>query len=321
MISAVDVVLFSIFIPVIVTIIGIVIAVVVIFGSGMMHHQASPPIENPSPAPVNQQPPTSPSVQNIPPTAIDQAVTTDQSTPVDIKLAGSDPNMNDVLTAQVVSPPSHGNLSIINERRIVTYTPYAGYTGTDSFTFKVNDGRADSSNIGTVNIRVNSPSSSPSSNVNPSSSSPQISGSSSPPPGPGFDLPSKPSSPALSTPSPTTTANQQPIATDQSVTTNLNTAAPSPANTEPSEYVFVRKWSGFGGRSGSYNMVAVDSLGYLYTIQNNQTLKFDSSGNLITQWSLPLGNWYRAFAVDPNTRNVYVPDNDGIVRKFAMAIL
>lgn len=38
----------------------------------------------------------------------------------------------------------------------VTYTPDTGFTGDDQFTFKVNDGKADSTNTGTVKIAVSS---------------------------------------------------------------------------------------------------------------------------------------------------------------------
>ena len=62
---------------------------------------------------------------------------------------------NDTLIAAIVTNPSHGTLSSINQDTgIVTYTPNLGFTGTDSFTFKVNDGKVDSSNTATVNVNV-----------------------------------------------------------------------------------------------------------------------------------------------------------------------
>ena len=89
------------------------------------------------------------------PTATNQSITANKNTPVNITLAGSDPNPNATLTAHLVSPPSNGKLSNVNQDTgIVTYTPNPNFTGDDSFTFKVNDGKIDSSNIGTVNIRV-----------------------------------------------------------------------------------------------------------------------------------------------------------------------
>ena len=52
-----------------------------------------------------------------------------------------------------VSDPSHGSL-LLNADGSFSYRPTGGYTGTDSFTYKVNDGQADS-NVATVNITVN----------------------------------------------------------------------------------------------------------------------------------------------------------------------
>jgi clumping factor B len=54
-----------------------------------------------------------------------------------------------------VSNPLHGTLSEINQNTgVVTYTSKPGFVGTDKFTFKVNDGTVDSSNVGTVRIQV-----------------------------------------------------------------------------------------------------------------------------------------------------------------------
>ncbi|MBI2089680.1 MAG: tandem-95 repeat protein [Deltaproteobacteria bacterium] len=90
-------------------------------------------------------------VANGPPTATDQAVSTDEDTPVAVTLAGSDPD-GDALTFSVVSGPAHGALS--GAAPNLTYTPDANFNGSDSFTFKANDGTADS-NVATVSIAVN----------------------------------------------------------------------------------------------------------------------------------------------------------------------
>jgi len=78
---------------------------------------------------------------NTPPVAIAQSVTTAASTAKPITLTGSDPE-NDPLTFTIVSPPSHGELSGTPPN--VIYTPQFGFSGDDSFTFKVNDGQEDS---------------------------------------------------------------------------------------------------------------------------------------------------------------------------------
>ena len=54
----------------------------------------------------------------------------------------------DALTAVLVSGPAHGSLTL-NADGSFTYTPSANYNGPDSFTYKANDGQADS-NVATV---------------------------------------------------------------------------------------------------------------------------------------------------------------------------
>lgn len=56
------------------------------------------------------------------------------------------------LTAILVSPASHGTLTL-NADGSFTYTPNTGYTGSDSFTYKANDGQLDS-NVATVSLTV-----------------------------------------------------------------------------------------------------------------------------------------------------------------------
>jgi len=67
---------------------------------------------------------------------------------------GNDSDANgDTLSAIKVSDPSHGTITNWNANGSFTYTPTAGYSGTDAFTYKANDGTADSSTV-TVNITV-----------------------------------------------------------------------------------------------------------------------------------------------------------------------
>ncbi|HMC70714.1 MAG TPA: Ig-like domain-containing protein, partial [Mycobacteriales bacterium] len=88
---------------------------------------------------------------NDPPVAIPQSVATDEDTPLPVTLTGTDVDST-TLTFQIVAGPSHGSLS--GTAPNVTYTPAANYNGPDSFTFKANDGQADS-NIAKVSITVN----------------------------------------------------------------------------------------------------------------------------------------------------------------------
>ena len=87
---------------------------------------------------------------NQAPTAAGQslAVTSGQILP--IVLAGTDPE-GASLTYTVVAPPANGTLSGVGANRL--YTPRAGFTGADNFTFKVNDGSLDSA-VATVAITV-----------------------------------------------------------------------------------------------------------------------------------------------------------------------
>ncbi len=94
-------------------------------------------------------------VNDAPTLIAGQTVSTNEDTPVSFSLnAGSDIE-NDTLTYAVVAAPSNGSLSCTGgTSRACTYTPSLNYNGSDSFTYKVNDGSLDS-NIVTVNITVN----------------------------------------------------------------------------------------------------------------------------------------------------------------------
>jgi VCBS repeat-containing protein len=59
---------------------------------------------------------------------------------------------DDPLSAMLVTPPALGTL-VLNADGSFTYTPAAGYVGSDSFTYRANDGLADS-NVATVTIDV-----------------------------------------------------------------------------------------------------------------------------------------------------------------------
>lgn len=88
---------------------------------------------------------------NIPPVALAGVASTDEDTAVVIPLSATDLN-GDPLTYSIVTAPSNGTLSGSGASR--TYTPNADYSGSDSFTFKANDGLADSNNA-LVLITVN----------------------------------------------------------------------------------------------------------------------------------------------------------------------
>jgi polygalacturonase len=85
---------------------------------------------------------------NLPaPVANGQSVKVSYNTPASITLSATG---NGTLTYSVVAAPAHGTLSGIAPNLI--YTPNSSYAGTDSFTFKANNGT--DSNVATVNITV-----------------------------------------------------------------------------------------------------------------------------------------------------------------------
>jgi VCBS repeat-containing protein len=88
---------------------------------------------------------------NSAPTASDGAVTTSEDTPANVTLVASDTDIPSNTLTYNVTNPSHGTLS--GTAPNLTYTPDANYNGPDSFTFKVNDGQADS-NDATVTITI-----------------------------------------------------------------------------------------------------------------------------------------------------------------------
>jgi hypothetical protein len=90
---------------------------------------------------------------NDPPVATPQGVTLPEDSSTLIVLTATDAE-NDLLTFSIVTGPSNGALSTVTENT-VTYTPNANFSGSDSFTFRANDGTSDS-NIATVTITVTS---------------------------------------------------------------------------------------------------------------------------------------------------------------------
>ncbi|MEI6178315.1 MAG: DUF6288 domain-containing protein, partial [Verrucomicrobiota bacterium] len=87
---------------------------------------------------------------NDAPVAIAQSVTPTEDIALPITLTGTDME-NSPLTYAIVTAPLHGTLS--GTAPNVTYTPDANYNGSDSFTFKANDGSLDSA-AATIAITV-----------------------------------------------------------------------------------------------------------------------------------------------------------------------
>ena len=109
------------------------------------------------PVPPTALTPPTPTSENHPPEALNQQVTIEADKPVDIALGAIDNDTGDSLSAEIVTPPQpdHGSLGQIDQNTgNVTFTPAAGFSGNDSFTFKVIDSHQAESNVATVSITV-----------------------------------------------------------------------------------------------------------------------------------------------------------------------
>ena len=102
-------------------------------------------------------------VSNYTPTAANKSVTTTSGTPVTVTLSATDVETCE-LAFSIGTSPAHGSLSGITgmpcvsgspniDTAQITYTPAAGFSGTDSFTYSAGDGTA-SSPFATVNVTV-----------------------------------------------------------------------------------------------------------------------------------------------------------------------
>ena len=90
---------------------------------------------------------------NDPPVAQNDSATTNSGMAVTINVQANDSDVEGgALTTSLVTTPASG-VAVVNGGGTVTYTPNAGFSGTDSFTYRVSDG-ALSSNTATVTITV-----------------------------------------------------------------------------------------------------------------------------------------------------------------------
>jgi hypothetical protein len=88
--------------------------------------------------------------RNDAPVAQSLSFSTDEDQPLHLDLIASDKE-NDTLTYTIVTLPAHGTVSLSGDT--VLYTPNPGFSGSDSFWYKSNDGVEDS-NVAVVNIDV-----------------------------------------------------------------------------------------------------------------------------------------------------------------------
>jgi VCBS repeat-containing protein len=78
---------------------------------------------------------------------------------------------NDLLTAVLETGPTNGSLTLNADGSFI-YTPAANFSGTDSFTYRANDGTANSNNLATVAIALSAVADAPTLTVTPASGNP-----------------------------------------------------------------------------------------------------------------------------------------------------
>ena len=101
---------------------------------------------------------------NDAPIAVDDVVVTNEDTAVniDVLVNDSDVDGDSLLVAEIVQPAS--GTAVIELNNTITYTPTVGFTGADSFTYRINDGQ--SANVeATVFISVTATNSPPVANA------------------------------------------------------------------------------------------------------------------------------------------------------------
>ncbi len=82
-------------------------------------------------------------VGNSAPVAVDDEATTGRNRPVDIAVLANDTDPDgDTLAVTETTTPADGTVAV-NDDGTVTYTPVAGFTGTDTFDYTITDGIAD----------------------------------------------------------------------------------------------------------------------------------------------------------------------------------
>src|SRR6185369_6622943 len=95
---------------------------------------------------------------NTPPHAANDLAVTLSGTPAIINVIANDTDANGFInptSVQVITAPANGT-AIANSNGTVTYTPTAGFSGTNTFSYVVADNLGALSNVATVQVTVNS---------------------------------------------------------------------------------------------------------------------------------------------------------------------
>ncbi|MDX1457381.1 MAG: Ig-like domain-containing protein, partial [Marinobacter sp.] len=96
-------------------------------------------------------------VQNSTPEASNDAALVRQGETIAIEVLANDSDLEGQLnpaSTRVTSGPSHGQVSVDTGTGVITYTPDAGFSGSDSFAYQVEDEFQEVSNVATVALDV-----------------------------------------------------------------------------------------------------------------------------------------------------------------------
>ncbi len=92
---------------------------------------------------------------NIAPIANDDTVVASAGQTIEIDVLGNDVDGDDAIDGSTVETEGGSGSVSVNSTGVVTYTPAAGATGSDSFTYTFTDPKSEISNIATVTVRIN----------------------------------------------------------------------------------------------------------------------------------------------------------------------
>jgi hypothetical protein len=93
------------------------------------------------------------SCQNSAPLAVNDAATTSQSAPISLAVLANDSDPDhDPLEVVALTAPAHGT-AVSKSNGQLTYSPKQGYTGNDTFTYTIDDGKGHTA-VGRVNVIV-----------------------------------------------------------------------------------------------------------------------------------------------------------------------
>ncbi|WP_081220905.1 Ig-like domain-containing protein [Pseudoalteromonas luteoviolacea] len=95
--------------------------------------------------------------ENTAPMAVNDTASTSQGVPVDIDVLANDSDSDGTLvfdSIEITTNPSNGQVTLNASDSVLVYTPSSGFSGTDSFQYRVQDNENQFSNIASVTVTV-----------------------------------------------------------------------------------------------------------------------------------------------------------------------